>query len=103
MHPQFRRGFIMDVLLAVSLGAFASIAGGTAAPQLPDAHRGMIITDANGRYRVESNFPGGSSGGIQPHIHLRVAAPGYRTLNTIYFPEAGATTGTLDLVLEPEV
>lgn len=165
MHPQFRRGFIMGVLLAASLGALAGIAGGTAAPQLPaarcpltpadggdpfyvpntplrshvgtgflltgivrsgidcsalrgarvefwlrgpdgqydDAHRGTIITDATGRYRVESNFPGGSSGGIQPHIHLRVAVPGYRTLVTIYFPEAGATAGTLDLVLEPEV
>jgi protocatechuate 3,4-dioxygenase beta subunit len=71
--------------------------------QYDDAHRGIVITDANGRYRVESNFPGGGSGGIQPHIHLRVAVPGYRTLITIYFPEAGATTGTFDLILEPEV
>lgn len=64
-----------------------------------DVHRGTVITDGNGRYRFESNFPGGAS----PHIHVRVAAPGYRPLETRYVPRAGATTGVLDLVLEPEV
>lgn len=64
-----------------------------------DVHRGMVITDGNGRYRFESNFPGGGL----PHIHVRVAAPGYRPLETRYVPRAGATTGVLDLVLEPEV
>ena len=66
-----------------------------------DAHRGTVIADGNGRYRFESNFPG--STGLQPHIHLRIAVPGYRTLVTIYFPGAGAAAGTLDLVLEPDV
>ena len=70
--------------------------------QYDDVHRGTVITDGNGRYRVESNFPGGG-GGFQPHIHLRVAVPGYRTLVTIYFPDAGASTGAFDLVLEPEM
>jgi hypothetical protein len=67
--------------------------------QYDDAHRGTVITDGNGRYRFESNFPGGGF----PHIHVRVAAPGYRPLEIRYVPRSGATAGVLDLVLEPEV
>ncbi len=70
--------------------------------QYDDVHRGTVITDGTGRYRFESSFPGGG-GFIQPHIHLRVAVPGYKALVTVYLPQAGATTGTFDLVLEPEV
>ncbi len=70
--------------------------------QYDDVHRGTAITDGNGRYRFESNFPGGD-GGFTPHIHLRVAVPGFRTLVTVYLPRAGDTTGMYDLVLEPEV
>ena len=66
-----------------------------------DAHRGTVITDGTGRYRFESNVSGG--GGWRPHIHLRIAVPGFRTLVTVYFPPAGAATGTFDLVLEPDV
>lgn len=62
-----------------------------------DAHRGTVITDGNGRYRFESNFPPSN------HIHVRVAVPGYRPLSTVYFPQAGTTAGTFDLVLEPDV
>ena len=68
--------------------------------QYDDVHRGTVITDENGRYRFESNFPGGN--GFQPHIHLRVAVPGYHTLVTVYLPRTGASAGTFDLVLEPE-
>jgi protocatechuate 3,4-dioxygenase beta subunit len=67
--------------------------------QYDDVHRGTVITDGNGRYRFESNYPGGSF----PHIHVRVAAPGYRPLEIRYVPRSGATAGALDLVLEPEV
>lgn len=67
--------------------------------QYDDVHRGTVITDGNGRYRFESNFPGGGF----PHIHVRVAAPGHRPLEIRYVPRSGATTGVLDLVLEPEV
>ena len=70
--------------------------------QYDDAHRGTVTTNGGGRYRFESNFPGGD-GGFQPHIHLRVAVPGYRTLVTVYLPQAGASAGVLDLVLEPEM
>jgi 1,4-dihydroxy-2-naphthoate octaprenyltransferase len=69
--------------------------------QYDDARRGTVITDGAGRYRFESNFPGG--GFFRPHIHVRVAVPGYRPLVTVYLPQPGATVGTFDLVLEPEV
>lgn len=67
--------------------------------QYDDVHRGIVITDGSGRYRFESNFPGGSF----PHIHVRVAAPGHRPLEVRFVPRSGATAGVLDLVLEPEV
>ncbi len=67
--------------------------------QYDDVHRGTVITDGSGRYRFESNFPGGGF----PHIHVRVAAAGHRPLEVRYVPRSGATTGALDLVLEPEV
>jgi protocatechuate 3,4-dioxygenase beta subunit len=70
--------------------------------QYDDVHRGTVITDGDGRYRFESNFPGGGDV-LQPHIHLRVAVPGFRTLTTVYLPRAGAAAGTFDLVLEPEL
>lgn len=70
--------------------------------QYDDVHRGVVVTDGAGRYRFESNFPGGD-GYFRPHIHLRVAVPGYRPLVTVYLPQPGATAGTFDLVLEPEV
>jgi protocatechuate 3,4-dioxygenase beta subunit len=70
--------------------------------QYDDVHRGTVITDGDGRYRFESSFPGGGDI-LQPHIHLRVAVPGFRTLTTVYLPRAGAAAGALDLVLEPEL
>ena len=70
--------------------------------QYDDVHRGTVITDGDGRYRFESSFPGGGDV-LQPHIHLRVAVPGFRTLTTVYLPHAGAAAGVFDIVLEPEL
>lgn len=67
--------------------------------QYDDVHRGTVITDGSGRFRFESNFPGGSF----PHIHVRVAAPDYRPLVTTFLPRPNTSSGVLDLVLEPEV
>ncbi len=67
-----------------------------------DAHRATVIADGNGRYRFESDAASANIG-FRPHIHLRVAVPGYRTLVTVYFLQAGATTATFDLVLDPDV
>jgi len=66
-----------------------------------DTHRGAVITDAAGHYRFETDFPGSSFG--QPHIHVRVAVPGFKALATVFLPKPGTTAGTLDIVLEPEV
>lgn len=65
-----------------------------------EAHRGTIFSDAQGRYRFESSFPGNT--GTDPHIHVAVVIKGYRTISTIYFPRQGQAQGTFDLVLLPE-
>ena len=64
-------------------------------------HRGTVITDAGGRYRFDTDFPGSSFG--QPHIHVRVAVPGFKLVVTVLLPKAGTKSGTLNIVLEPEV
>lgn len=64
-------------------------------------HRGTVMTDAGGRYRFDTDFPGSSFG--QPHIHVRVAVPGFKTVVTVFLPKAGTKNGALDIVLEPEV
>ena len=64
-------------------------------------HRGTVITDGAGRYRFETDFPGSSFG--QPHIHVRVAVPGFKPTVAVFFPRPGTNTGELDIVLEPEV
>lgn len=66
-----------------------------------DGHRAIVHSDESGTYRFESNFPPGYFG-RPPHIHIRVAARGYRVLITQYYPESGTTEGTFDLVLIPE-
>ncbi len=70
--------------------------------QYDDAHRATVITDAAGRYRLQSNFPGGGDY-FQPHIHIRVAVSGFRPLVTVFLPHPGTREGTMDLVLEPEM
>ena len=49
----------------------------------PDSARATFFTDQNGRYRFESNLP--------EHIHMRISAPGYRTIGVnSYHPEGSA-------------
>jgi protocatechuate 3,4-dioxygenase beta subunit len=64
-------------------------------------HRGTVITDGAGRFRFETDFPGSSFG--QPHIHVRVAVPGFKPTATVLLPKPGTKTGALEIVLEPEV
>ncbi len=64
-------------------------------------HRGAVITDAAGHFRFDTDFPGSSFG--QPHIHVRVAVPGFKPTATVFLPKPGTKNGTLDIVLEPEV
>jgi len=49
-------------------------------------YRGIVLTDALGRYRLETILPPPYSGRPR-HIHVKVQAPGRRILTTqLYFP-----------------
>jgi protocatechuate 3,4-dioxygenase beta subunit len=63
-----------------------------------EAHRGTIVTDENGRYKFESNFPG-EYAGASPHIHVFVWAKGHKDVETAYSPKEGQDAGILDIVL----
>jgi protocatechuate 3,4-dioxygenase beta subunit len=60
----------------------------------PDTSRAVFFTDKDGRYRFECNLP--------EHIHMRVSAPGYRTIGVNSYHPEGKAEGTFDIVLEPE-
>lgn len=66
-----------------------------------DQHRAVLRSDDAGRYRYETDVPGRYPG-RPPHLHLRVAAPGHRTLVTQLYPAPGQTALVGDLVLVPE-
>jgi protocatechuate 3,4-dioxygenase beta subunit len=63
-----------------------------------DAHRARMASARDGRYRFESNRPPAYQG-RPPHIHVRVSAPGFRTLVTQHYPKAGRNTAVFNLVL----
>ncbi len=65
-----------------------------------DAYRATIITDTAGAYRFESSLPPPYYG-RPPHIHIRVSAPGYKTLVTQHYPKKGRAADVFDLVLVP--
>jgi len=65
-----------------------------------DAHRANVLAEQSGVYRFESNFPPQYSF-RPPHIHIRVAAAGFKTLVTQHYPVKGQVQGTMDLVLVP--
>jgi protocatechuate 3,4-dioxygenase beta subunit len=60
----------------------------------PDTSRATLFTDEDGRYRFECNPP--------EHIHMRISAPGFRTIGVNSYHPDGQATGTLDIVLAPE-
>ncbi len=65
-----------------------------------DDHRATLFADNSGDYRFESNFPPPYA--TRPsHIHIRVSAPGFRTLVTQHYPAAGESGASFDLVLVP--
>ena len=65
-----------------------------------DAHRATLRVNARGVYRFESNVPVAYSG-RPPHIHIRVTAPGFRTLVTQHYPRPGQRRAVFDPVLVP--
>lgn len=60
----------------------------------PDTSRATFFTNQNGRYHFECNPP--------EHIHMRISAPGYRTIGVNSYHPEGKPVGTFDIVLVPE-
>lgn len=60
----------------------------------PDSSRATFYTDETGHYRFECNMP--------DHIHMRISAPGYKTIGVNSYHPDGATQGTFDIVLKPQ-
>lgn len=63
-----------------------------------DAHRATIIVGRLGAYRFQSNKPPAYDG-RSPHIHVRVAAKGYRTLVTQHYPRRDQRRAVFNLIL----
>ena len=66
-----------------------------------DALRATQRADGEGRYRYETVAPGRYPG-RPPHLHVRVTAPGHRTLVTQLYPRDGQSTLHTDFVLRIE-
>jgi len=60
----------------------------------PDSSRATLFSDQDGHYRFECNLP--------DHIHMRISAPGYRTIGVNSYHPNGQAAGTFDIVLVPE-
>jgi len=67
--------------------------------QYDDAHRASQTAGAEGKYRFEANVPG-KYPGRPPHLHVKVSAPGHRTLTTQLYPKPGQTELPFDFVLD---
>ena len=66
-----------------------------------DAHRGALLTGADGKFSLETSFPPGYSG-RPPHVHFKVIASGHRTLTTQIYPQEGHSSIDFDFVLVKE-
>jgi protocatechuate 3,4-dioxygenase beta subunit len=63
--------------------------------------RGYVVTDATGRFTIETIVPGEYPGRTE-HIHVKVTPPGGATLTTqVYFP--GATANDADGIYSPDL
>jgi protocatechuate 3,4-dioxygenase beta subunit len=69
--------------------------------QYDDLHRASQMADVGGRYRFETSVPGVYPGRPR-HLHVKVSAPGHRTLTTQLYPKAGQAEILFDFVLRPE-
>lgn len=64
-------------------------------------YRGITYSDAEGRYRIETDPPG-PYGIRPPHVHFYVTAAGYELLITQHYPNYPANHAFFDLVLVPD-
>ena len=65
------------------------------------AHRATQQATADGQYHYTTDFPGRYPG-RPPHLHVRITAPGHRTLVTQVYPQKTQTALSVDFVLVPE-
>lgn len=65
-----------------------------------DNYRATVLADEKGAFRFESTAPKPYFG-RPPHIHIRVSAPGFRTLVTQHYPARDQSSALFDLVLIP--
>jgi protocatechuate 3,4-dioxygenase beta subunit len=63
-----------------------------------DGHRATEMTDPEGHYRYETDLPGRYEP-RPPHVHVRISAPGHKTLVTQLYPSPGQTAIATDFVL----
>ena len=66
-----------------------------------DTLRATQRADGEGRYRYETVAPGRYPG-RPPHLHVRVSAPGHRTLVTQVYPRDGQQSIETDFVLRTD-
>jgi protocatechuate 3,4-dioxygenase beta subunit len=66
-----------------------------------DSLRATQRADGEGRYRYETVAPGRYPG-RPPHLHVRVTAPGHRTLVTQLYPRDGQQSIETDFVLRAD-
>jgi protocatechuate 3,4-dioxygenase beta subunit len=59
----------------------------------PDGQRATVVTDAEGRYRFESDPP--------EHIHMLVSAAGFEPVASNRYHPEGRAAGRFDVVLTP--
>ena len=65
-----------------------------------DTLRATQRSGTDGSFRYETVAPGRYPG-RPPHLHVKISAPGHRTLVTQLYPREGQQTITTDLVLAP--
>ena len=66
-----------------------------------DELRATQRSGRDGEFRYETVAPGRYPG-RPPHLHVKISAPGHRTLVTQLYPRDGQRTITTDFVLVPE-
>jgi protocatechuate 3,4-dioxygenase beta subunit len=66
-----------------------------------DGLRGALVSGPAGTDRFETDFPPPHAG-RPSHVHVKVLAPGHRTLTTQLCPRAGQAEIAHDLVLVKE-
>jgi len=65
-----------------------------------DGHRGSQVSDSDGNYRFDTDFPG-LYPGRPAHIHFKVSAPGFRPLTTQLYLRGGEREVSFPIVLSP--